>query len=63
MTSAIYLFFKVITFITAYLAFLIDENFHQCSWPNQAELSLGKEMNSHFNTNECINMHFEESCK
>lgn len=35
MTSAIYLFLKGDTFITADLAIIIDENFHQCSWSNQ----------------------------
>ena len=28
-------FFKGDTFITADLAIIIDENFHQCSWSNQ----------------------------
>lgn len=39
MTSAIYFFFKGDTFNTADLAIIIDENFHQCLWSNQAAKS------------------------
>lgn len=56
-------FFKGDTFITADLAIIIDENFHQCSWSNQAaksDLIIIEKMNSHFNSNECINIHFEK---